>query len=146
MDSKNSTQIEPAAASLEEDAWLAEYEAAMGIEPLTAQCLPPGRKPAVAFAYLNFAEDAHWILGPPRAVLWYLAKRVDFDTGNRYLYQRQIMRGAGIKSRRACRNAVAMLCDEHRVLTVTHGRKRRGQVKPAPRLYQLHIPPGYKDV
>lgn len=121
-------------------AWLDEYEAAS-----TARDPPPRRKPSTAFAYLNFAEDATWITGPARAVLWYLAKRVDFETGGRYLYIQDIMRGAGIQSRKACGNAIDSLCSSG-VLTVTPGRKRPKQVKPPPRLYELHIPPDYRDV
>ena len=129
------------------DPWIAEYEAAAAARSVDAPAsdIPSWRKPATAFAYLNFAEDAVWVTGPARAVLWALAKRVDADTGERYLYLTGIMERAGIRDRGACRRAIKTLC-ELGIVTVKPGRKRPKQVKPAPHLYKLHVPPEYRKV
>ena len=125
------------------EAWFADYDAAAVRE--SASVAPSKRKPATAFAYLNFAEDAIWITGPARAVLWALAKRVDYDTGERYMYLDDVMQRAGIRDRGACRRAIETLIGLG-VLEVEDGTKRHGQVKPAPRQYKLKIPAEYRAV
>lgn len=124
---------------------LASAEVELEHEAPKPSGVPTWRKPATAFAYLNFAEDAVWITGPARAVLWALAKRVDYETGGRYMYVSDIMRRAGIRDRGACRRAINTLC-EHGILTVKPGRKRSKQTKPAPNWYELHVPAEYRDI
>ena len=73
--------------SKSQEAWIQDYDAHAACKrdpPVSG--MPSWRQPATAFAYLNFAEDASWITGTPRAILWALAKRVDYETGGRYLY------------------------------------------------------------
>ena len=134
------------AASQSNEAWLDDYDRAAAEREAAqpASDVPSWRKPATAFAYLNFAEDAVWITGPARAVLWALAKRVDYETGGRYLYVADIMERAGIRDEKTCRRAIRTL-RALGVLEVEQGRKRPRQVKPAPRWYRLVIPQGYRD-
>lgn len=105
---------------------------------------PQWRRPATAFAYLNLCEDATDVTGPARAVMWALAKHVDYRTGPRYMYLQDIMDRAGIRARQTCSRAIDELC-ERGLLTVEDGRKQPGQTKPAPRRYRLVLPEGYGD-
>ena len=108
----------------------------------TFQC-PEWRKPATAFAYLNFAEDAKTITGTPRAVLWALCKAVDYRTGRVDMHIRDVTERAGLRDRKACRRALNELI-ERDVLRETENERPTGAEKPPPRTFQLYIPEGYR--
>ena len=103
---------------------------------------PQWRTPSTAFAYLNWCEDSADVTGPARAIFWALAKRVDYETGKRFMYLQDIMNRAGIRSRKTCARAIGELCDRG-ILKVEDGDKLPGQTKPAPKLYRLVLPEGY---
>ena len=103
---------------------------------------PQWRTPSTAFAFLNWCEDSTDVTGPARAVFWALAKRIDYRTGERFMYQQAIMDRAGIRSRQTCGRAVKELVDRG-ILKVEKGTKLPGQTKPAPNLYRLMLPEGY---
>ena len=103
---------------------------------------PEWRTPSTAFAFLNWCEDSTDVTGPARAVFWALAKRIDYRTGERFMYQQAIMDRAGIRSRQTCWRAIKELVDRG-ILEVKKGTKLPGQTKPAPNLYRLMLPESY---
>lgn len=106
------------------------------------QC-PPWRKPSTAFAALNFAEDAETITGSARALLWALAKRTDWRTGECPLYLDELMARAGLRCPKACAKAVRRLV-ELGVLHVGEGTRAPRQETPPRRIYRLMLPEGYR--
>ena len=108
----------------------------------TFRC-PPWRKPATAFAYLNFAEDATSITGSARAALWALAKRVDYRSGRVNMHLQDVATKAGLRCRKACRRALNELIDLG-VLTEMANARQPEDDKPRPRTFQLHVPEGYR--
>ena len=108
----------------------------------TFQC-PSWRKPATAFAYLNFAEDAESIMGSPRAVLYALCKAVDYRSGCVDMHLQDVATKAGLRCRKACRRALNELIALG-VLTETVNERQPEDDKPRPRTFQLHVPEGYR--
>ena len=103
---------------------------------------PPWRKPATAFAFLNFAEDAEDITGSARAVLYALAKHCKWKKGRSKLYLDELAAKAGLRCNRATQRAVDELV-RLGVLEVEDGEKEPRQQVPPRRIYRLILPVGY---